>query len=303
MINLLLRLLLGAAFIFSGAVKLVPAEYLENDILRAGIGNDFTVPFLARFIVGSELFLGLMLLSGFYRRRILQLCMASLIVYSIYLIYVIVRFGNEGNCGCFGHQFELTPLEGIVKNVVMGVITAVLYKAAVNEKFTRLKRWVLALTGLISLGSPYIIYKVDLPRTTMVNGSLQEMVDFSPLYKDLESTLPSFDIRQGKALVMFGSLSCEHCRIAANKLELLKSANPDWNIFIIYNGKTELIPDFHRDAQIKNTPCYLFNDGESLARMVGVGLPVILLIENSAIVSKLSYPELREENFKSFFGN
>lgn len=303
MINLLLRLLLGAAFIFSGAVKLVPAEYLENDILRAGIGNDYSAPFLARFIVGTELFLGLMLIAGICKRLILQLSLMSLLFYTVYLIYVIVRFGNEGNCGCFGHRFELTPLEGIIKNVALGGICLVLYKRSGDEKITTVKRWLFVMAGVISLILPYIIYKVDLPKTTMVNGTMREVVDFTPLYSGLPSDQPSFDIREGKALVMFGSLSCEHCRIAANKLEVLKSANPEWNIYIIYNGKTELISDFHSEAQIKNTPCFLFNDGEALARMVGVGLPVIFLLENSVVIHELSYPELREENLRQFFGN
>lgn len=296
----LIRIITGIAFILSGALKLVPAEYLENDILRSGLANDTTVPFIARFVIGSEFFLGSMLVFGLLRRLTLKLCIASLIVYTTYLVYVIALFGNEGNCGCFGRQFELTPLEGIWKNLVMGIgCVFVLRKSGIETRTTARLIFAGSL-ALLSLVLPFVIYKVDLPEKINVGGTERTLIDLDPLYRD-QSVAPPFDARSGKVLLMFASLSCEHCRVAASKLELIKTKHPEWNIYIVYNGKEELISDFHKDAQIRNTPCHLFNDGEAIARMVGVGFPIILLLEDATVVSTLNYPELQEDNLRTFF--
>lgn len=299
--KVLIRIFIGVAFVFSGAVKLVPAEYLENDIIRSGLANDFVAPFLARFVIGSEFFIGIMLIFGLYRRLSIQLCLASLVVYTAYLIYIIVAFGNEGNCGCFGRQFELTPFEGIFKNALLGGMGMYLLLRPQNEIKSGWQLGITLLIAFLSLTSPYVIYKVDMPEMVVVNGAERKFVDFAPLYSGEAGEVPSFDIRHGKALVMFASLSCEHCRVAASKLELIKTIHPDWNIYIIYNGREELIVDFHKDAQIRNTPVFHFNDGESIARMVGVGFPVILLLEESSALAELNYPEILEENLQPFF--
>jgi thiol-disulfide isomerase/thioredoxin len=303
MLKVLIRIFIGLAFIFSGAVKLVPAEYLENDILRSGMANDLTAPFLARFVIGSEFFIGIILLSGISKRFSLKLSLASLLMYTLYLLYVILVFGNEGNCGCFGRQLELTPLEGILKNVALGGLSSYLLIKLPADIQSNGRRWLTIGIALLSMASPFVIYKVDLPEKITVNGSERTWIDFSPVYTDELAPGPAIDIRNGKVLVMFASLSCEHCRVAASKLELIKSRHPQWNVLIIYNGKEELISDFHRDAQLKNTPCFLFNDGEALARMVGVGFPTILLLENASVAANLNYAELQEANLETFFGD
>ena len=62
---LVLRFLLGAFFVFSAIVKLYPIEPFEYTLIEHGLAGWGMAPYLARFIVISEAFLGLALIGGF----------------------------------------------------------------------------------------------------------------------------------------------------------------------------------------------------------------------------------------------
>ena len=74
-IHFLLRLLVGATFIFSGASKLLFIEPFELSFVELGFGWYIT-PFLARFLIASEFILGLALIFNVKTANCLNSCVA-----------------------------------------------------------------------------------------------------------------------------------------------------------------------------------------------------------------------------------
>src|SRR4051812_42921577 len=117
----LISICLGLIFIYSGYTKLVPViETFEFTFVDIGIANWYTAPVIARLLIGLEFFLGFLLILNYHLKKFtLPFTIALLLFFIIYLCVQIATTGNNGNCGCFGEHIKMTPLEAIVKNIVM----------------------------------------------------------------------------------------------------------------------------------------------------------------------------------------
>ena len=107
--------ILGLVFLYSGYTKLDPIESFEYTFVDLGIGGWKLAPFIARFMIGLEFLIGFLLILNLYIKRFtLKLTMISLVIFSVYLLFVILNCGNNGNCGCFGTVIVMTPLQALI---------------------------------------------------------------------------------------------------------------------------------------------------------------------------------------------
>src|ERR1700743_2718426 len=156
----LLRICLGMIFIFSGFVKLIPIEPFEIKFIELGVASWTFAPFIARFIIALELFLGLMLILNIKPRTSFIATLAVLILFTFYLLYDILKNGNSGNCGCFGTIIVMTSLESLVKNLLM--IPLVLILMVTNTKELNFKTLiVISVLAVVSLATPFVVYPLD----------------------------------------------------------------------------------------------------------------------------------------------
>ena len=130
--NLIVRWLVGALFIFSGLIKINDPvgtaikleEYFEvfstdfAPFFHALI--PYTLP-LAVFLCVLEVALGIALLVGYKMRLTLGLLM-GLIVFFTFLTFYSAYFNKVTDCGCFGDAIKLTPWESFTKDVVLLVL-------------------------------------------------------------------------------------------------------------------------------------------------------------------------------------
>jgi uncharacterized membrane protein YphA (DoxX/SURF4 family) len=290
-----LTIILGLSYIFSGIVKLVPSEFFENDLLKAGLGNDWTVLFLSRLIIGSEFVIGILIIFRLYPRQVLRLSLLMLLAYTIYLIYFILRFGNEGNCGCYGHDIVLSPAEGILKNIGIAGITLILLRYWSTDGM--IKRWQKWATGIILVAgmiSPFIIYPIDFPEKIQRNGKVFKKIDLDPIY--MESN-PNFEMRSGKSIVAFLSMTCPRCKVAANKLEIIKRQHPELPIYFVINGEDEDFPQFIQSTELRDVPFTRFQKGDELVRICGAHFPAIYMLKDSYLEHDLDYEAINSDNF------
>src|SRR3954454_4728595 len=108
---LALRILLGAVFIFSGVAKLDAIYQFEQGIFKAGVTNWEIIPYLSRFTIAAEIFLGI---CFFHKEGLKKFTIPAtaimLVIFSIHLGYTIFTEGGlSGNCGCFGEKLSMTP--------------------------------------------------------------------------------------------------------------------------------------------------------------------------------------------------
>lgn len=295
---------LGLIFLYSGYSKLLPViETFEFTFVDIGIANWYTAPVIARLLIGLELFTGLLLLVSYNLRKFtLPLTIGLLVFFIIYLIVQIATSGNTGNCGCFGEHLRMTPLQGIIKNLIMtggALIVHVLY----GGWKVRLNSLVLSLAGVTAAIVPFIINPIDYSYSS---NNLEEKVGYplelNLLYSPDDSSkveIPSVDLRKGKHVVAFISLTCHHCRIAAKKFRLIKKNNPALPIYFVMNGDKENYQPFIADTKADNIPSS-YCSAKPFVRLASTHLPRIYYLDNGVVVKKVDYFELNQYDIEDW---
>ena len=118
-----LRWLLGGVFIFSGLVKCVDPmgtsifveKYLATYSLEAMLYLALPIAVVLAMI---EVALGMVLIIGVLRKRVTLITTILLLLFtSITLLSATVL--PIGDCGCFGDAIRLTPVQTLLKNIVL----------------------------------------------------------------------------------------------------------------------------------------------------------------------------------------
>lgn len=294
----LLALFLGLIFLYSGYTKLLPViETFEFSFVDIGIANWYSAPVMARLLIGLELFTGLLLIMSYHLRKFtLPLTAGILIFFIVYLLVQISTSGNKGNCGCFGEHLSMTPLQAIIKNLIMLLLCGLVYFLWAGWKI-RFNRLLLSVTGLTALMVPFILNPIDYAYTS---NNLDEKVNYplelNLLYHPEDSSkveIPKTELRTGKHVLAFMSLSCPHCRIAAKKFRLIKKNNPSLSIYFVLNGEKSKYQPFIEDTKADNIP-NSFCLGKTFVQLASTVLPRIYYIDNGMIVKKVDYFELNQ---------
>lgn len=293
-----LSVCLGLVFIYSGYSKLFPAiEPFEFTFVDIGVANWYTAPVFARLLIGLEFFLGVLLILNYNLRKFtLPFTLSLLLFFIIYLSIQLIKNGNEGNCGCFGEQIHMSPAQGILKNVIM-IATGILAYILWEGWKVRYNALLLSLIGASVLSVPFLLNPVDY---TYTSNNLDEKVNYplelNLLYEPEDSTkveIPKIDLRKGKHVVAFLSLTCGHCRIAAKKFKLIKKNNPGLPIYFVLNGDREKYKEFIEDTKADNIPSS-FCLGKSFVQLSSAHLPRIYYLDNTLVVKKVDYYELNQ---------
>ena len=284
-----LSLLLGLVFIFSGLTKLYPIELFELTFIDLGVANWQTAPFISRLFIGMEFFLGIMLIFNIKLRKFtLKATIALLVAFTIYLFIQMFVEGNKGNCKCFGNYLVMTPLESIIKNLVMIGVAAFLYfmRHDITYRFQKL----LIILGIIaSLSLPFILNPPDfIASYRFQKETTGYKLDMDTLYTSTDIVPPKVDLRKGKHIIAFMSLTCKHCRVAAYKMHIMNKENPDIPFYFILNGKEENLKPFFDDTKTSNIP-YMMLPKERFLELAGPSWPAIMFVNNSVVEEKPNF--------------
>lgn len=125
------RWFVGILFIFSGLIKI-------NDPLGFGYKLQeyfevFHITFLSNWSTGIaiilcvlEIYLGALLLFGFWRNQVTKGLLA-LIIFFTFLTFVSAAFKVVTSCGCFGDAIPLTPWQSFSKDLILLVLIVYLF--------------------------------------------------------------------------------------------------------------------------------------------------------------------------------
>src|SRR5262249_8005704 len=161
------------------------------------------------------------------------------VVFSIYLICLWARAGNQINCGCFGDAIWMSPSTSLIKNAILLLVIWVLLRF--HKGFSG--RWSILLPpGLLvaAIVLPFILFAIpeskpswlrkDRYRMDLSSLSHKTKADTSVLQSPV-SAIP-YDFNSGKHIVAFLSQACPHCRIAAYKMHVMKQNNQSLPFFM-----------------------------------------------------------------------
>jgi hypothetical protein len=223
--SLVLRIFLAIVFFASAYTKLIAPGILEIILVDQGIvASRETAAILVRILIGAELALGFLLLQKYYLKRIvLPVAMLFLTGFTLYLLYAALILKESQNCGCFGAVLQMSPVESIIKNIILLIIAAVLYKRTAGDN----KRIIIPLL-LFAISFPIVFLLAPLKNTN--DFSFGKYTDFIGAGR--------VDLAAGEKLILLMTLDCDHCRQTAKDIvELNKKYNmPETYAFFFQEG-------------------------------------------------------------------
>ncbi len=291
--------LVGALFLFSAYTKIFPIEYFEYTFIDLGFANWYTAPFFARLMIGIEGFIGVLLIFQVRMKKFsIPLAVIVLLVFCVHLAGQLLLNGNRGNCGCFGNYLVMTPLEALIKNILLLGLLGIAY--AFYQGGWQLNRIIVLVAGIAILAVPFIVNPVDLSVSVSHDeDALNYPLDVHWLYDNPNDVSPSVDLNKDKHILAYLSLTCPHCKLAAYKFHVMYKRNPSLPIQLILNGDKEDLPVFYNETKADNVPAVLFK-GPNFLKMSGPNLPSIYWIKNDTVVKKSTYLELNQEEIEEW---
>jgi uncharacterized membrane protein YphA (DoxX/SURF4 family) len=294
--------LLGAVFIYSGWVKLMPIEPFEYTFVDLGFINWQVAPFIARLMIGFEFFIGFLLLVNVNLKLTYKLAIAVLLFFCVYLLLLMAFVGNKGNCGCFGDAIQMTPLQALIKNIIMLALFFVLYKF--HEGWQLPKKWSKAILIVIAcaiLSFPFVRNPIELNYSEAYLNQPEEnfKLELDSLYASAKLNIPPRTLSEGKHVIAFMSMSCPHCRVAAKKMRIIHERNPAIPMYLVLNGLDEKLQSFFDDTHTENIPHCILN-GKNFIFLAGTSMPRIYLVNNSVVEHDMNYIDLDQAELEKW---
>lgn len=291
-----LSVLVGAVFVFSALSKIPTLEQFGWTVVETTFLNWTAAEWFARILIGLELFLGLLFLAHVRVKKIaIPLSLAVLVVFTIYLLLVIAKQGNEGNCGCFGEIIAMTPLQSVYKNVVLIALIILLAIRHREWTFPYLKLS-LALALAACMAVPIIINPPESIYIYEPRPDLNQPIPLSILYQSDKNPAPATELRKGKHIISFMSLTCEYCRKAAKRMRIMKEKHPELPFYVVLNGDSSHLDDFFKDTRMYNIEHSMFNGAEEFAKMNGsYSFPSIKWVNDTTLIRESNYLTLDEQ--------
>jgi uncharacterized membrane protein YphA (DoxX/SURF4 family) len=236
-ITLMLRIFLGLTFIVSAILKLFPIEAFDARIVETApfLGWTFSM-IMARIIIAGELALGIFIVAGLWLRRVTYpITIALLGVFTCIIIYSLIRFGNEPNCGCFGELLPFSNVASLLKNLVFIAITLfllrsyalTLLRSSKSPQSRSLKYWWIGVSVLaISIFTIFMLHKIPL---FLDEIELKEPLDAD--YMNCESFQSQETDFSQKHLVVYLSCTCPKCKEMVRNMETLNRIYPLQNVY------------------------------------------------------------------------
>ncbi len=291
-IGAILILALSATFLFSGYSKIYSDSAFDNfqwTFLGIGINSVVMAGVIARLMIGFEFLLGLLLLAHvFLKQFTYKAVIITLSVFIVYLLLVIMKEGNTGNCGCFGDKLAMTPLNAIWKNLAMIAATvALMYLYPVKPY--KFQEYVLMTLGLVSFSVPFLLQGVDLS-TAPVKDS--RAMDLDRLYS--YQPAPEVDLRKGKHIIAYMSLTCPHCKKAAYLMQIIHKKHPEIPMYLVIDGHKDHEKQFFDETHAQDVPHLLYPHTEDFTDLAGPGVPAIYWVNDGKVEykSKMAYYQL-----------
>ncbi len=280
--GLLLLLLLSGIFVYSALSKLNSIEPFEWTFMDMVFSNTLAY-FAARLMIGFELLIALFLVGHFYLKKFTYpITIIFLVAMSIYLIVLLITKGNNMDCGCFGDELPMTPLQSILKNIVMLAMVFILKKIYPVKPYPY--QDIFASAGAVVM--------IAIPFIFVPNSQKPNPIDLSPLTTKAIYP-PNINLQKGKHLIAFMSLGCPHCRTASKILAEIRKADSTAPVFMVLLGHPEDSSSFFDDTKSEQVPHTIINDLATFNKITKADyVPVIMWVENGVRTRSVSYIKL-----------
>ena len=295
--RLTIRLLLGVFFIGTAVLKLLSIDNFEVYIYSFGLFSYTWTTFFSRLLIFIELMIGLGLILKIYFKQIWWLTMLMMVGFTLFLVYAAI-FRNDSNCHCFGDLIELNPTQSIFKNIFTIALLLFIRKEQSHDYKPLLKKWLVAITLLLSLAIPFILVPMDVIYNKIY--SEKDNVNTVAFYESLgDSTF--VDLQQGRYLINYVLAGCKYCRIGAEKVTMMMDRHGishDKLKFII-GGSDEAIAKFVEATGTSDYQHWKIPAPQFIAITYGK-FPLFVFIEDGKVVKAGDFRILDDGNLVEF---
>lgn len=269
-IVLIIKLALGAVFIISAYAKLVAPGIVEIILVDHGLAaSRETAAVYVRILIAFEFAIGLLFIQPNYLKKIvIPLATFFLGAFTAYLVYTGFILGDTQNCGCFGTAIEMSPLESIIKNVVLIVLIVILYKYSKDDK--------------IGVTIPSILIVV----------SIASVFAFSPIKNSNDFKFAGYtdfigkgrvDLSNGNKLIAILNTECDHCQDLTKKLVKMKNETDNFpELYALVFSEGDVTVDSFKTLTGFDFPYAVIN-AASFFDYIGSGPPRIYWLQNGII--------------------
>ncbi|MCK9626968.1 MAG: hypothetical protein M0R37_00080 [Bacteroidales bacterium] len=273
-IGLVLNLIIGLIFILSSILKLCSIEDFELYLFSFGIFRFSFYSFIARLIIGLELCLGVGYIINIYHKFFYYTIFAITICFTIILGYLLITGSNE-NCHCFGEAVNITPLESIIKNMLL-LILLKLSKKKTDPIIDLPNRYLFITAMSLLFIAPFF---VNPPTSIKALTSPVKTINVQTFNKFIRSN-PEIDWGRKTKAIFFFSTACNHCKMTARKASQIMENNnlPKENImFLFWKVNNNSVKEF------------LFNTGSEAIRYDFMDIVELLTITEGRVPAIVFY--------------
>ena len=295
--RLTIRLLLGVFFIGTAVLKLLSIDNFEVYIYSFGLFSYTWTTFFSRLLIFIELMVGISLILKIYFKQIWRLTMLMMVGFTLFLVYAAI-FRNDSNCHCFGDLIELNPTQSIFKNIFTIALLLFIRKERSYDYKPLLKKWLVAITLLLSLAIPFILVPMDVIYNKIY--SEKDNVNTVAFYESMsDSTFAG--IQSGRYLINYALAGCKYCRLGAEKVTMMidrHGISHDKLKFII-GGSDEAIAKFVEATGTSDYQHWKIPAPQFMAITYGK-FPLFVFIEDGKVVKTGDFRILDDGNLVEF---
>lgn len=329
---ILLRIFIGCLFVFSGLSKLFPILAFEVQLIVHGFRSWFVVTWLSRLVIAFEIFLGLSFFQkNFLKQFFIPAATGLLIIFSLDLIRQIILRGFGGDCGCFGQVLTMSPLEALIKNIIL--ISALIYlngllqaKSSKNILFPASFLLISFLPVFLlfpprqfqiqtgnsdqtssfnSSGSTKITSSNKSPNNSFGNSNTK-LVDQKKSPKKKITKITSFknfsggvnvDLTKGENIVAMLSMNCGSCIDAGLEIGKLKNEIKLPPVYYLLFGEEKQLTEFFSKTKAKFP--YKILDDETFFTLAKGSAPRIFLLWNGKIINEWDFRTFSAKELKA----
>lgn len=294
-----LRCIVAVTFITSAILKLLSLQNFELYVYGLGIFNYVTTTFLVRVLLVAEFLLGIGMLFRICYKSTWWLTVATLIGFSVFLVYVALFRGNE-DCHCFGDFIELDTIPSLLKNFILLALLIPIRKQ--EEWHHNLKPYIITISCLAALFVAFLGYPMN-SMYSVLFGNDEDRFNKEMYDKVISNPEYGNEIDSSKnQLIAFVSAKCKHCKNGNTILQAIIENNdiPTENITCFIASPNDTLID---SFKIITKSEKLHYKQTSMVALIGITngyFPTYLFLEKGIPNKAVNYKDLDEKEIVEF---
>lgn len=265
-----LRIILSVAFLISAYSKIINPGSVEVILIDQGIVSDrITAAYIIRLFIGLEFAIGILFLFPYYLKSItIPLTFILLIFFSGYLGYSGFILGDKENCGCFGEMLKMSPIESILKNILLITLVVILF-----VKGNDIRKKIILPIAVVPLVSA----------TVFIISPIRDLGEFKFSKFIYFEGAGRVDLTSGEKLVAVFSLDCEHCQQTASEIaDLQKNEYNLPELYVLFFSEGNVTVDLFNSITHSNFP-YTMIGANDFFSLIGNQPPRIYWLKNGKV--------------------